>query len=894
MSDLSNPDEISKMILETAQEGIWVVTAEKKTLYSNSRLAEMLGYTIEEIYSKTLDDFLTEDGRTIADSKIQIRKTGLRNKESYEVPLLRKDGKVLWVMVNTTPIYESGKYIASLSMVSDITKLKEVENELRISDREFKEIASQRKIALNAARLGWWQYNPITDISNWDDGYRRIFGVSDYSRVNKEILEKIIHPDDLSELWTKVENSLNPNDPQDFSAEYRIIRPDGQLRWIEAHGIAFFEGEGSNKHAVNFVGTVQDITDRKNSEEEKQRLSLAVQDERDKFSALVSSITDEVWFADKDGKVNLFNPAVWKEFGSTVGDNQEVEKIALSLEIYQADGTPRPANKAPLLRASGGEVVTKEVEIIRTPGTGKLRHREVSASPVKDKTGQIIGSVAVVRDVSDQVQSEKALRESEQRFRELANAMPQLVWTANPDGVVYYYNERANEFFGFRLDEEGHWQWEMVIHDDDRDSTLQGWKHAAENGISYQMEHRLKMKSGNFRWHLSRAVPAKDAEERIIKWYGTATDIDDLKRAEEEVANSRKKLEIALENGHIGLWDFNVETSQAYLDERSETMLGLRPGSFKGTHDSFEQLIHEEDVGRVREAIDNTLKNDLPYQTIFRTKPMQGKSRYISARALSSKNEKGEIIALSGVNFDITELKEETEKLISKLNTDLLRSNTDLQQFAYVASHDLQEPLRMVASFTQLLQRQYGDKLDEKANEYIDFAVNGSKRMYELINGLLDYSRVQTRTGRIERINMETVLAKVKENLKLIIEETGAIVTNDILPEISADLNQMIQLLQNLIENGIKFSKGTPQIHISANLKNGKYIFSVKDEGIGIERQYFEKIFRIFQKLHSQEEYKGTGIGLALCKRIVERHGGDIWAESEIGKGARFFFTIPE
>ena len=238
-------------------------------------------------------------------------------------------------------------------------------------------------------------------------------------------------------------------------------------------------------------------------------------------------------------------------------------------------------------------------------------------------------------------------------------------------------------------------------------------------------------------------------------------------------------------------------------------------------------------------------------------------------------------------------MKEGAEKSLIALNKELLRSNNDLQQFAYVASHDLQEPLRMVTSFTQLLQMHYNEKLDERANEYIQFAVDGSKRMYELLNGFLSYSKVQTRGTTLEVISMEKVVKKVQENLRLLIMEKGAKINVESMPMIYANENQMIQLSQNLIDNSIKFCSKKPKIVISSSLEKGKYVFSFKDNGIGIESQYHDRIFRIFQRLHLHDEYTGTGIGLAISRKIVERHGGEIWVESVPGKGSTFRFSIP-
>ena len=225
---------------------------------------------------------------------------------------------------------------------------------------------------------------------------------------------------------------------------------------------------------------------------------------------------------------------------------------------------------------------------------------------------------------------------------------------------------------------------------------------------------------------------------------------------------------------------------------------------------------------------------------------------------------------------------------------ELARSNSDLQQFAYVASHDLQEPLRMVASYTQLLAKRYKGKLDKDADEFIAFAVNGANRMQALIQDLLAFSRVDTQGQHFEPTSLETLLGYALDNLKGGIEESGAVVTHDLLPTVMADERQLLHLLQNLLSNAIKFrGQDPPLIHIAAKKRDDQWQFSVRDNGIGIDPQYAERIFVIFQRLHTNAEYPGTGIGLSLCQKIVERHGGRIWMESQLGQGATFYFTLP-
>ncbi len=237
--------------------------------------------------------------------------------------------------------------------------------------------------------------------------------------------------------------------------------------------------------------------------------------------------------------------------------------------------------------------------------------------------------------------------------------------------------------------------------------------------------------------------------------------------------------------------------------------------------------------------------------------------------------------------------RKQLEKKLKQLLTDLKRSNEDLEQFAYIASHDLQEPLRMISNYVQLLARRYQGKLDADADDFINYTVDGVKRMHTLINDLLSYSQTGGRDKLFKPIDCGIVLNRGLSNLQMLVKESGAVITYDVLPVVMANSSQLTQLFQNLIDNAIKFQgEEPPQIHISAKKEKNEWVFSVRDNGIGIEPEFFKRIFIIFQRLHNREEYSGTGIGLALCKKIVECHDGRIWVESEIGKGSIFYFTI--
>jgi PAS domain S-box-containing protein len=250
--------------------------------------------------------------------------------------------------------------------------------------------------------------------------------------------------------------------------------------------------------------------------------------------------------------------------------------------------------------------------------------------------------------------------------------------------------------------------------------------------------------------------------------------------------------------------------------------------------------------------------------------------------------------ALKQANENLELKVKERTKELEEVITALKNSNEELEQFAHVTSHDLREPLRMITSFLQLLERRYNDQLDDDAHEFIEFAVDGAKRLDNMINDLLKYSQVKNMERKLVPVNTEEILKETLLNLKVPIDENNAIITHDPLPKILGDKEMLIQLFQNLISNSIKYrSDKSPKIHVSAIEQENQYCFSVKDNGIGISQDHLKRIFTIFQRLHTREQYEGTGIGLAIAQKIVHQLGGRIWAESEIGKGTTFYFTIP-
>ncbi|MGE5400589.1 MAG: sensor histidine kinase [Ignavibacteriales bacterium] len=295
------------------------------------------------------------------------------------------------------------------------------------------------------------------------------------------------------------------------------------------------------------------------------------------------------------------------------------------------------------------------------------------------------------------------------------------------------------------------------------------------------------------------------------------------------------------------------------------------------------------------------IANGQVWRNQIRNRAKDGSIYWVDTTIVPLTNREGKLTKYLAIRFDITGQKTTEERLRNdeeKLNNtlkELERSNNELEQFAYIASHDMHEPLRMIGSFAKLLRQRYKDKLDDRAEEYIDFINEGVKRMQNLIEDLLRYSRVTTRGKSLEAVNSMDVVNTVLENLQLTIRETGARIHTCKLPVVKGDDIQLMQLFQNLLSNAIKFSTpGVPEIEVCAHQKDSEWVFFVKDNGIGLDPEYRDSIFVLFQRLNDREDYPGTGIGLAVCKKIVERHGGRIWVESESGKGSIFYFTLPK
>jgi len=370
-------------------------------------------------------------------------------------------------------------------------------------------------------------------------------------------------------------------------------------------------------------------------------------------------------------------------------------------------------------------------------------------------------------------------------------------------------------------------------------------------------------------------------------------DITGRKRAEEELRKSEDRFRYVFHHSGVAKCitrpSGEIEVNDAFLEMVGHSREDL------GEHGTWQQLTHPDDVARSEQVVASVISGERS-SARFEKRYLRKDGSVVWADVTTAlrRHSDGSPDYFMTAIIDITERKHAEQELLA-LTEDLARSNAELEKFAYVASHDLQEPLRMVASYVQLLQRRYQGRLDSDADEFIGFAVDGATRMQNLINDLLAYSRVGTQVEPPSLTDLETVFGDVLEMLEQTIADDGATVTHDPLPVVSCDPTQIGRVFQNLITNAVKFrGDEPPRVHVSARHGDGEWVFSVADNGIGIDPQYFDRIFIIFQRLQSRTDYSGTGMGLAICKRIIQRHGGRIWVESGPGAGSTFYFTLPD
>jgi PAS domain S-box-containing protein len=610
------------------------------------------------------------------------------------------------------------------------------------------------------------------------------------------------------------------------------------------------------------------------------------------YRGLLEAAPDAMVVVNQSGEIVILNLQAEKQFGYRRDEllGQQVTNIIPDgfAERLIADGA-RSAEDALAQQIDTG------IELTGLRKDGSEFPIELMLSPLASAEGILV--TAAIRNISVRKTAETHLAQMEGRYRGLLEAAPDAMIVVNQRGEIVLLNVQAEKQFGYRRDELLGQPVKNLIPDGFAERLIADGARSAEDALAQQIGTGIELtglrKDGTeFPIELMLS-PLASAEGILVT--AAIRDISMRKNAEKYLAQMEGRYRGLLEAAPDAMVVVNQRGEIVLLNLQAEKQFGYRRDELLGQQ--VKNIIPE---GFAERLIADGLRSaeDALGQQIGMGIELHGRRKDRSEfpiELMLSPLASAEGILVTAAIRDIATRKKAEAHLLLKME-ELNRSNEELGQFAYIASHDLQEPLRMVASYTQLLSRRYKGKLDADADEFIAFAVDGANRMQRLIQDLLAYSRVESKGKVLVDTSSEDALQEALKNLRAAIKESGALVTHDPLPVVMADERQLTQLFQNLVGNAIKYQRGgIPHVHVGAALNGGKkWMFSVKDNGLGIDSQYFEKIFGMFQRLHKRDEFAGTGIGLAICKKIVERHGGAISVESEPGHGSTFRFALAE
>jgi PAS domain S-box-containing protein len=614
-----------------------------------------------------------------------------------------------------------------------------------------------------------------------------------------------------------------------------------------------------------------------------------------KLSLVLEYMSEGVMLIDANGNAFYQNPASLRIHGFEPNATGLIKNqdLPVSWQGWDQQGRSLNLDEWPLSRVIRGERVQNQVLRARRLGTNHEFFASYNGAPIYDDNGKIALSFITIQDITERRQAEREVRESEERFRTLANSMPQLAWTARADGFLVWYNQRWHDYTGTTPEQMEGWGWQSVHDPVVLPTVLSAWRAAIALAQPFEMEFPLRGADGTYRNFLTRGQPMKDSEGHLAQWFGTCTDVDQLKRIEQSLRVTQARLKSTLEASSVGTWTWDLASDRLIADEFTARMFSLAAGAAAEglPAAAYLQVVHEEDRADVASALERAIERCGPYDIEYRIRQSNGSSRWLQARGRVEPDEAGHAVCFHGAVIDITDRKLSELSLRDK-NLLLERSNRDLEDFAYIASHDLKTPLNGIKSAALWLEEDLQD-LSDDSRKLLRLMRSRINRMETLLDDLLTYSRI----GRTDTGARESRLADIVASIMEVLNPPAHIQVRveGKLPASIAAGAQLEQVLRNLINNGIKHhDKQQGEVILSAKRVGVFVEFVVRDDGPGIPPQFHDKIFQLFQTLKRRDETESTGMGLAIVKKLIERQNCRITVHSQgNGTGTEFRFRWP-
>lgn len=815
---------------------------------------------------------------------------------AYELPLyitdrLSGEQRLRYLNIDAMPFnIFMGETVDIAVLAIDVTRHVMVRD---ATQKKAKEIHERLQLISKASHDAVWDWDLRSDRLWWSDGFRKLFLYSDREiETGIESWHNRIHPNDKDGVVAGLHKAADSG-KKEWTAEYRFKKADGDYAFVADRAHILYDQSGK---AYRMVGAMHDITEPRNA-----RMRVAELFEQNRVtSALLESILKNApvgfaLFNDRYEYVHV-NPAL-----------AELNGLPAEEHIGRTVADILPENWKDVIEVLKHVFNTREpVQTVEVTGNlatrpGVRRSWLVSFYPIlTDDVREILYVGAAVLEITKRIDAEEVLRESEKQLRLFTNSMQNLAWMADPRGFIYWYNERWFEYTGTTLDEVQGSGWIKLQHPDHADRVVSFIQEAWRKGDEWELTLPLRRKDGEYRWFLTRVYPIKNDQGQIIRWIGTNTDI----HRELEIQNELKKGEDRLRQVSDFMpqiaWSTNADGYHDFYNKRWYEFTGLTFEETKG--DQWVKVLHPDDLERAKRVWRQCLATGERYEVEYRMRRHDGEYRWLLARAMPLRSADGTIERWFGTCTDIHDQKTETDKLevlVQERTRELKRSNEDLQQFAHVASHDLKEPVRKIRTFENMIERRFGAELPAEVNLFLSKIRKSATRMNAMIEGVLRYSSLNGPVIDNQEVDMCLVIDNIKTDLDLLIEEKKATISCRHIPVLRGTPILVYQLFYNLIKNSLKFSHPDRPVRIDIAGErvqhNDRWFHEIvyTDNGIGFNNQYADVIFGSFTRLHAKDQYEGSGLGLALTKKIVERHGGTITAYGVEGVGATFTIRWP-